>query len=159
MLFITVGYQMAFDRLIGAVDTWAADHADVDFMAQIGPDGRIPEHMNWVRFLEPNMYKEQIASCDAIVAHAGMGSILLALEYGKPILVMPRKGDLMETRNDHQIATAKKFASSGQVLVAMDETELPEKLDALMHASAAERISSVASEELITTIRSFIHGS
>ena len=158
MIFLTVGYQMAFNRLISAVDTWAAEHPKQEVFAQIGPDGLPPKHMNWVRFLEPGEFNSRLTDCDAIVAHAGMGSILMALQYGKPILVMPRKGSLMETRNDHQIATARKFASNEQVLVAMDESEISERLNALLNARAAEQISSVASEELLATIREFIHG-
>lgn len=158
MIFLTVGYQMGFDRLVSAVDTWAGEHPKQEVFAQIGPDGLPPKHMNWVRFLEPSEFNSHVTDCDAIVAHAGMGSILLSLQYEKPILVMPRKGSLMETRNDHQLATAREFASNGKVLVAMDESEISEKLDALLNARPAERISSVASEELLATIREFIHG-
>ncbi len=54
----------------------------------------------------------------AIVAHAGMGTILTALEMGKPLLVMPRRAALGEHRNDHQLATASRFAELGRVKVA-----------------------------------------
>ena len=33
MIFVTVGYQMAFDRLIEAVDEWAGAHPDAELFA------------------------------------------------------------------------------------------------------------------------------
>jgi UDP-N-acetylglucosamine transferase subunit ALG13 len=157
-LFVTVGYQMSFDRLVIAVDEWAANRQKTDVFAQIGPTGTAPTHVDWVRFLEPNDFQRRIEECDAVVAHAGMGSILMALQYGKPILVIPRKGALKETRNDHQIATANRFAIGGHILVAMDEAQLPDKLDELCHCREMHRISNEASPELISAIREFIHG-
>ena len=50
--------------------------------------------------------------------------------HGAPIVVMPRRGALRETRNDHQIATAVALSAQGRVSVAMDETELAGVLDA-----------------------------
>ena len=91
-----------------------------------------------------------------LVAHAGMGSILTALQYGKPILVMPRQGRLKETRNDHQVATAVRFKALNKVAVAMDETEIPAQLDGLAAISRSEQISDRASDELLTAIRGFI---
>ena len=93
-----------------------------------------------------------------IVAHAGMGSILTALEYGKPILVMPRRGDLRETRNDHQIATAKRFRELGKVAVAFDEVELARELDRLDELKPTERIGQFASESLLATVSAFVRG-
>ena len=86
-----------------------------------------------------------------------MGSILTALTSGKPILVMPRRGDLRETRNDHQVATAERFRALGRVAVAMDERELPERLDAIETLAASEPITDQASQRLIKTLRRFIH--
>jgi hypothetical protein len=68
---------------------------------------------------------------DRLGTAGGMGSILTALQYGKPILVMPRLGRLKETRNDHQVATAQRFREMGKVAVAMDEGEIVAQLDGL----------------------------
>ena len=92
-----------------------------------------------------------------IVAHAGMGSILTALEYGKPILVMPRRGDLRETRNDHQVATAQRFRGLPHVAVAFDEQELVEKLDGLDRMMCGARIGPHASPELLAALREFVN--
>jgi hypothetical protein len=64
---------------------------------------------------------------------------------------------LGEHRNDHQIATAKRFAEQERIVVAANEQELLEALDELGTNGDAERISAQASSHLITTIRAFIN--
>jgi UDP-N-acetylglucosamine transferase subunit ALG13 len=92
------------------------------------------------------------------VAHAGMGSILTALEIGKPLVIMPRRAALGEHRNDHQLATAQRFAGRDGVAVAIDETELPLRLDELHDVSSQPRISPYAPDELVAALRAFIAG-
>ena len=86
-----------------------------DVFAQVGPTDLRPRHIEWAPFIEPAEFRERVRACSAMVAHAGMGSILTAMEFGKPILVMPRRGALMETRNDHQVATARRFLALGRI--------------------------------------------
>ena len=97
-----------------------------------------------------------LKSATAVIAHAGMGSIITALEFGKRIIVMPRQADLGEQRNDHQIATAKRFAEQGRIIVAFNEQELHEKLDQLDLFRETEGVSAQASPCLIAAIRAFI---
>ena len=63
--------------------------------------------------MSPKECTDRMVAADAIIAHAGMGTILTALEMGKPLLVMPRRAELGEHRNDHQLATAMRFADLG----------------------------------------------
>lgn len=159
MIFVTVGYQMSFDRMIEAVDAWAADHPDADVFAQIGPTDHRPSHLPFTEFMDPAEFVQRVRESTVLVAHAGMGSILTALQYGKPIVVMPRRGDLQETRNDHQLATARKLADRPGIEVAMDETELARALDRLQNLEAAPTLPSTASPELIAHLKDFIAGS
>lgn len=92
-----------------------------------------------------------------IVAHAGMGTILSALRYGKPILVMPRRASLGEQRNEHQLATASHLARLGKVTVAMDEQELRARLDRFEELAVLDRTGPFASRSLTDAIRAFIN--
>lgn len=156
MIFVTVGYQMAFDRLIEAVDEWAGAHPDAELFAQIGPSELEPANMPYTEFMEPSEFKERVETCSVLVAHAGMGSILTALQYGKPILVMPRHAARNETRNDHQIATSKQLATRPGIEVAMDESEIAKKLDHLANLERPPKISTTASPELIERLKRFV---
>jgi len=156
LILVTVGAQMPFDRLIRAVDAWAESTGRRDVFAQIGTTGWRPRHIEWAAFLTPADFRARVEAASLLVAHAGMGSILTALELGRPILVMPRRGDLMETRNDHQVATAKQFEKQGRVAVAMDETDLVDRLNSMNVVAGGTPISRHASPALIHAIRSFI---
>jgi UDP-N-acetylglucosamine transferase subunit ALG13 len=135
MILVTVGAQMPFDRLVKGVDSWASSRHRQDVFAQIGTTTCYPSYIRWTHWLSPSEFRKQIKTSAAMVAHAGMGSIIAAQELGKPILVMPRRSDIGETRNDHQFATARRFFELGRVLVAFDESELASKLDQLAEMS------------------------
>jgi len=157
VIFVTVGAQMPFDRLVRAVDGWAGRNGKTDVFAQIGPTGYRPASISWTRFLEPAEFREKIAASRLVIAHAGMGSILSALEHAKPIIVMPRRGDLRETRNDHQLATVRRFGAKPGITVAEDERHLLACLDQGTTEAALEPLGPHAENRLIETIRSFIN--
>lgn len=158
MIFVTVGHQMPFDRLIGAVDAWAATKPGIDVFAQIGRTGSRPQSIRWKERVEPTEFNELLSSASVVVAHAGMGTILSALEIGRPILVMPRKAELRETRNDHQFATATRLSGRPGVYIALDESSLREKLDQLGSFKGGDPIESAADTSLLEEVRRFIFG-
>jgi UDP-N-acetylglucosamine transferase subunit ALG13 len=164
MIFATVGHELRFDRLIEGLDNWALKSGYKDLFAQVaelGDEGYKPRNFAWQSFLDPDGFKSRFEGADLIVAHAGMGTIITALTMKKPLLIMPRKGSLKETRNDHQIATAEQFARRSGIYVAKDETELGPVLDELI-ANPPPKIGEAASEfaepELLQAVRGFILG-
>ncbi|MBN8948995.1 MULTISPECIES: glycosyltransferase [unclassified Nitrobacter] len=156
MIFVTVGTQGRFDRLIRAIDEWAGTRGRTDIFAQTGPSDFHPLHIRSAPFIGADEFRQHVEVASLIVAHAGMGSIITALELGKRILVMPRRADLGEHRNDHQMATAQRFSEQGRILTAMDQQELCEKLDQLQNPTSSERLNFEVSPNLIRTIRMFI---
>jgi UDP-N-acetylglucosamine transferase subunit ALG13 len=158
VIFVTVGTQLPFDRLIAAVDDWAAAGEDREVFAQIGPSSLQPRHITYAQFISPTECSERMSAASAIVAHAGMGTILTALEMGKPLLVMPRSAALGEHRNDHQLATVRRFSGVGSVKAAFDELELPGRLDELDRAAAHPCISRDAPDDMLSALRAFIAG-
>lgn len=158
MIFVTVGSQEPFDRLIVAVDEWARSRERSDVFAQIASSKLRPGHIQFTQFVEPAQFKRIMQEARLIVAHAGMGSIISALELGKPIVVMPRRADFRETRNDHQVATAERFGEQDRIIVACDEQDLPAKLDYALTLRDTDPIHAQASPRLIATIRAFLEG-
>lgn len=129
MIFVTVGTQLPFDRLVGAVAAWARRHPEVRVFAQVGPGARRPEGLEHAEHLSPARVEELVRGAELVVAHAGMGSVLTALRARRPILVLPRRAALGEHRNEHQLATARWLATRPGVHVAWDEAELVRRLD------------------------------
>lgn len=150
MIFVTVGTQLGFDRFIKHIDEWAARNAGVEFFAQIGDNGKYtPSHIEHTDFISPQESLDKIAECDLMVAHAGMGSVISALQHGKPIIIFPRRGELNEHRNDHQFATAKWLDTKPGVYVAWDEDKLYELLDNRANLAPAEKLDGDATGSLV----------
>jgi len=155
MIFVTVGTQLNFDRLVGRVDKWA-DTADEKVVAQIGPSELTPQNIEWCQFLSPDEFIQYMDAAKVIIAHAGTGSILTAMQKQKPIIIMPRQAVFNEHRNDHQVATAKRFMHMDGIHVAMDEDELLTLLQNMELISASDGVGPNATDELLDTIRDFI---
>jgi len=158
MIFVTVGSDIPFDRLTKAVDQWARRNNRRDIFAQIGRGGWEPEFVSYSAMLDPAEFNARLAECSIVVGHAGMGTILSALQNSKPILVMPRRGPLGETRNDHQMATARQLLELGKVNVAFDEVELAKSLDRVDALVPKEKIAPFASPDFTRKLNEFIHG-
>ena len=155
---MTVGAQMPFDRLIGWVDDWADRNGRDDVQAQVGPSDYAARRIEILPFMDPQAFRARMTEAAVVVSHAGMGTILTALELGKPILVVPRLGSLQETRNDHQVATAKRLEADGMVLAAYDAEQFAAQMERLEKTSTRDRIGDRASEPLLARLREFVLG-
>jgi len=134
MILVTVGTQIPFDRLIALVDGWVSQSGyKQKVVAQIGNSDYSSDNMTVFKSVEPEQFEKYIHDCDFIISHAGMGSILTALRVKKPIVIFPRKAELGEHRNDHQLATARSFSSVDGVYVVHDKEQL---FDVLTNSSS-----------------------
>jgi UDP-N-acetylglucosamine transferase subunit ALG13 len=158
VIFVTIGSMFPFDRMIRAMDAWAAGREE-EIVAQIGEGRFEPRHMAWVRRLERPDYAARIAGARLVVAHAGVGSIVAAGEQGKPIVVLPRRAALGEHTSDHQVETVGWLRGRAGIHVADGEAELPACIAAAAVAAAAgERIAAAADPAFIARLRRFIAG-
>ncbi len=154
-IFVTVGTQLPFDRLVKQVDWWAgSNHCTV--FAQIGRTQMQPRNIEWRDFLEVEEANERIRSADLLITHAGMGTILTRLETGKPLIVMPRIASLGEHRNDHQLATVRRLGHLPLITVIRDERHMEEALQSFEPQVDAQGIGAAASQSLVTAIRQFV---
>jgi beta-1,4-N-acetylglucosaminyltransferase len=129
MIFLTVGTQFPFDRLVKSLDK-AFDEGLIDekIIAQIGKTSYQPRNFESVETLDKNLFDKHLKDASSIISHAGMGTITMAFENSKPLLVMPRLAKYGEVVNDHQKAIAKKFSELGYLLVAYDVENLPDAI-------------------------------
>lgn len=162
MIFLTIGTQEPFDRLVRAMDDWArANHATM--FGQLGalkPDSYRPTDFAYAEFMDAAAYEAKLVAADVVVAHAGMGSIISALTHARPIIIVPRRASLGEHRNEHQLATADRFRTRPGIWVADDPADVPALLAPLLAGDAtAGTIAPFADDGLIATLRDFIRGS
>ena len=132
MIFLTVGTQFPFDRLVRAVDEAAGTNGfDEDIVAQVGESSYRPENFDAAEAFEKAVFDRHFSEADSVISHAGMGTITMALEQRKPLLVMPRLKKYGEVVNDHQLAIATKFEMLGYLLVAYNAEDVPAKMKQL----------------------------
>jgi len=160
VIFVTVGTQGPFDRLVRAVDRWAARAGEADVLAQIGPRAWRPEHVRWTEALEPAAYARAFEEAEIVVSHAGIGTLVTALERGKALIVMPRLASQREHRNDHQVATAEHFCLKHGVRVVTSEAELAGALDEARRVARKQLVPAprvlAPSGSLLRSVREFI---
>lgn len=123
MILLTVGTQLAFDRLVQILDSLAPSLGEPVF-GQIGDTSYTPANFAAVARLSDSDFCAKLASARAIVAHAGIGTLLRARQLNKPIIVFPRRAALLEHRNDHQLATCAQLVGMPGVYVAQDRQQL-----------------------------------
>lgn len=159
-IFASVGSMFPFDRLARAVDEWAAAHPEVPVLIQIGHGKYEPVHARFTRMMPPSQYQQCIRDARLFVAHAGMGSIISAIQCGRPLLMLPRLQAMGEHTTDHQLATIENVGRRDGLHVAMDVPQLTAAIDVLLADTgvAPAPIAPFASAELIANVRAFIMG-
>lgn len=129
MIFLTVGTQFPFDRLVKAVDELIGRNEIGDkIFAQIGDTTYKPKNFESVSYLEKKQFDKYISDADSIISHAGMGTITMALEKKKPLLVMPRLKKYGEVVNDHQMELAVRYEKLGYLLMANSKEGMADKI-------------------------------
>lgn len=156
VIFVTVGTQLPFDRLISAVDAWAQINPAERVFAQVGPGKYKPAACEFADFVPPDRANLLFQESSLIVSHAGMGSILTALRYRKPILIMPRKASLGEHRNEHQLATARWLGGKPGIFVADSVEDISSILSRRSSLKSSDGISQFAGTEFTDRLRQFI---
>ena len=155
MIFITIGTSLPFDRLVRAMDALVPDFPEQRFFAQIGEGAYTPANIPFVRMLSALEYAQHIEASRVIVAHAGMGSLISAVEAGRPIVALPRRLASGEINTDHQVATARRWMGKAGVHVAMEDADLAAALgQALTQSAAGSRLEPTPG--FIARIREFI---
>ena len=157
MIFVTVGTQLPFDRLIQSIDEWAEKFGECNVFAQTGAGSYKPRSIESSQFVGVEDYNRKVKESDLLIAHAGMGSIITSMEYSKPLVVMPRLAKQGEHRNDHQLATVEKFRHLRNVFAADDESQLENVIEQALNSDIAyDRGRLESRRELVSTISSFI---
>jgi UDP-N-acetylglucosamine transferase subunit ALG13 len=138
VIFVTIGSMFPFDRLIRLMDGWAQANPGAELLAQIGDGSFQPAHMPWVRRLDQTDFSRAVAEARLVVAHAGMGSVITASQFGKRIVMLPRQRALGEHTTDHQIATANWLRDKPGVHIADGDADLGPRIAEALAAGPPE---------------------
>ena len=157
MIFLTVGTEYPFDRLLRSVDE-AIPHTltSEPVFAQIGESKYRPNNMEYVTKLSKSDYDRKMIESRGVISHAGIGTIILALELEKPLLVMPRLREYREHVNNHQVRTARRFEQLGYVIVAYRTQDLLYYISILHTFRPKCRLAEP--EKIVKYIKTYLEG-
>jgi UDP-N-acetylglucosamine transferase subunit ALG13 len=147
LIFATVGSHPTyrFDRLLRALEA-----VDGDLVVQFGPGqppARAREAVAWMTFEE---IVERMDQASQVISHAGVGTILCAIQAGHVPVVLPRLQKFGETVDDHQLAFARAIGRTGRVIVVEDADQLSSALRSAPPKGAA---GPPGGSELIEAVR------
>jgi UDP-N-acetylglucosamine transferase subunit ALG13 len=125
-----------------------------NIFAQIGSAARKPRNFEYVASLEREAYERCFREASAIISHAGIGTIAMALRHHKPLLVVPREKKYGELVNDHQVETAEAFVNKGHVLMARTFDEVAVKIVQLKSFIPTERRCNV--ESIVAFVKQYL---
>lgn len=133
MILVTLGSsQFKFERLLKYVDRLLENLLkDEEVIIQAGYTNYNSEKLKIFSMIEEEKFEELLKDADIVITHAGVGTIIKALKYGKKIIVCPRLKKFNEHVDDHQIEISKMFEKDNFVLMARNENELEEKIKAI----------------------------
>jgi UDP-N-acetylglucosamine transferase subunit ALG13 len=126
VIFVTVGtHHQPFERLLNALGD-----LDDELVVQFGPGPAPPGVERAEAFMPFDAMLERFREADKVITHAGVGSILCATREGHLPLVVPRRNDLGEHVDDHQVELTRALEERGRVIAVWDVESLRETLAA-----------------------------
>ena len=151
MIVVTVGTNEArFDRLLEAL---AGLPDGKELFVQHGPSPIRPAGATCTDYLAFDELAERVREADAVVTHAGVGSILTALLNGARPIVVPRLQRFGEAVDDHQLHFGRRAAEAGLVTLVEDVAELPA---AVARLRASPPPPPRPDERLVADLRGFL---
>jgi UDP-N-acetylglucosamine transferase subunit ALG13 len=145
LIFVTVGtHEQQFNRLLKSIDSLRIDHERI---VQFGFSTYPLQNCRALRFVQFDEMRSLMSRADAVVTHAGVGSIMLALSSGKRPVVAPRLHRFGEHVDDHQLEVAEAFARAGKVTLLKPDDDLAGKIVEAGHQVAESAIKP--SQELV----------
>jgi len=158
MIFVAVGTQFSFNRLVRYMDDWAGSDNNRNgetVIAQVSDGEYQANNIETQPFMDGEQYNNNIRNASVFVSHAGMGNIISAREQQTPIIVINRQYKLGEHRNDHQADGIKWMGKLEGVYTASTQEELYAHLNNIEQLKPANT-SKVGSKQLSNYIADFI---
>lgn len=159
MIFATVGTAVRgidFLRLVCEMDR-VAGQLNRDCLIQTGPVDYVPQHARFVRYVRFDEALELFRRADLIVGHCGTGTVLNALRFGKPMVIVPRRIDAGElSKDDHQVQLATHIARMEAVWIVDDVANLEAAVRAALKQPGPVQRPSPLRARFTDAVRAFI---
>ena len=132
MIFVTLGTQdKPFARLIEAVEKQVKlGNIKEEVIVQAGCTKykTEEERIKIVDYMEMKEFNKKVEAARIIITHAGVGTIIQALEENKKIIAAARKKEYGEHVNNHQEQILENFENKGYIIALKNFEELDKAL-------------------------------
>ncbi len=137
-----------------------AQNINEEVIMQIGAIPYEPRHTKYFRYASYQENLSYFQKASLIVGHCGIGTILNALKFQKPIIVVPRRikyGEL--NRDDHQMEIAERLVGNKLIKVVYDVEDLePAVKEMLVKGIQVDgQQGSSERDSLVKAIRDFVY--
>jgi UDP-N-acetylglucosamine transferase subunit ALG13 len=143
-----------FDRVVSWSDEWARHNPEVRVLVQYGTS-RPPAIAEGADLLPVNELTSLMSEAVSIVCHGGPGTIMGAREAGHVPIVVPRRSDLGEHVDDHQVRFSTRIAAAAQVHLATDQPGLDDLLDRAVAGEPGFRIDLATEDPAADAVARF----
>ena len=131
MILIVVGlHKQGFKRLIMKMDE-IGPKIDDEIIMQIGHTDFTPKNVPFFRFKTNDEIRRIYLESDLVITHGGVGSIMTALRFGKPVISVPRLSRYDEHKNDHQLDIVDLFNKKNLIKVVYNVDFLLSEINSL----------------------------
>jgi len=158
MIFVTIGNEQRykFTRLLRKMDELAPEISE-EIVMQIGFDSYRPDHSKYFSFVPHEEYLDLFKKSKLVISHCATGPIIYAKKFNKPIILFPRRAELGEHVDNHQIETAHSVEGIKGIQVVYHEDELKEAIIALINTGEISKESRGPRDTgIIDTIKEFL---
>lgn len=162
MIFVTIGSAVEgieFTRLIKKIDEIAGKIGE-EVIMQIGTVPYEPQHAKYFRYTSYQENLSYFQKSALVVGHGGTGTILNALRFQVPIVVVPRRHEYGEHVDDHQVELAQRLGGNELIKVVYELEDLESAVEEMLkRGKKADKGKTYAEREaLIKTIKDFVDG-
>lgn len=156
LILVSLGTQdKSFHRLLKAIEREIIKGNIKDkVIVQAGTTKFESEHMEIFDLVSKDEFDELLASCNLLITHGGIGTILQALKEDKKVLAAARLEKYDEHLNDHQKEIIGEFVKEKYILELDDFDKLAKKLKDIKKFKAKKFTSN--NQRMIKIISDFV---
>lgn len=128
MIFVTVGCQLPFPRLMEYVERYYKYKNEM-VVAQVGNDKKKYKNIEIYNYMTDEEYVDAVNKSKLIIGHCGTGTIYTAIKNKKKLIVIPREKKFGEHRSDHQVDTAEIFKGIRTIRIVRNYKTFEKSID------------------------------
>jgi UDP-N-acetylglucosamine transferase subunit ALG13 len=160
MIFVTIGSAVKgieFTRLIKEMDE-IAGKIDEEVVMQIGTVPYEPQNSKYFRYTSYQENLSYFQKASLVIGHGGTGTILNALRFQVPIVVVPRRHHYGEHVDDHQVELAQRLVGNELIKVVYELEDLESAVKEMQERSKKVDKGKMYAERdtLIKTLKDFV---